>query len=66
MKILNIRDMETSAAHREFLRVPALSMGLFNPAIDTAVPQQPHTEDDRLLSRCARGLVRGGFPNLID
>jgi quercetin dioxygenase-like cupin family protein len=60
MKILNIRDIDTSDIYREFLRVPALSMGLYQHAIDAAVPQQPHGEDEMYFVISGRGMIEVG------
>jgi len=46
MKILNIRDLETTEVYREFLRVPSLSLGLYTHEVGASVPQEPHTEDE--------------------
>ena len=45
MKVLNIRDLETTAVYHEFLRVPSLSLGLYRHEVDASEPQEPHTED---------------------
>ncbi len=57
MTILNIRDLQSSDVYREFLRVPALSMGLYNHAVDANVPQQPHTEDEVYYVLSGRGVI---------
>jgi hypothetical protein len=41
MKVFNIRDLVTEAVYQEFLRVPALSLGLYNHVAGAAVPQDP-------------------------
>jgi mannose-6-phosphate isomerase-like protein (cupin superfamily) len=46
MKVLNVRDIEAAEVYREFLRVPALSLGLYKHGVELRVPQQPHTEDE--------------------
>lgn len=54
MKVFNIRELETAEVYREFLRVPALSVGLYSHQVGVDVPQQPHTEDEVyfVLSGC--------------
>lgn len=61
MKVLNIREMETAEVYREFLRVPALSLGLYNHGVGADVPQQPHTEDEVyfVLSGCGSIEIDG-------
>jgi len=46
MKIVNIADLEATGIYHEFLRVPALSLGLYKHPVGTSVPQDPHTEDE--------------------
>jgi mannose-6-phosphate isomerase-like protein (cupin superfamily) len=46
MKVLNVRDIEAAEVYREFLRVPALSLGLYKHGVGANLPQQPHTEDE--------------------
>jgi hypothetical protein len=46
MKVLNIRDLETTEVHGDFLRVPSLSLGLYRHEVDASVPQEPHTKDE--------------------
>lgn len=36
----------TGDLYHEFLRVPAMSMGLYELAVGAADPQEPHTEDE--------------------
>lgn len=57
MKILHLRDVEVTGVYREFLRVPALSMGLYKHAAGAAVPQQPHTEDEVYYVLSGRGEI---------
>ena len=61
MKVLNIREIETREVYREFLGVPALSLGLYNHGVGANVPQQPHTEDEVyfVLSGCGSIEVDG-------
>ncbi|MBZ5674428.1 MAG: cupin domain-containing protein [Acidobacteriia bacterium] len=46
MKIVNIADLEATGIYHEFLRVPALSLGLYKHPVGTNVPQDPHAEDE--------------------
>jgi mannose-6-phosphate isomerase-like protein (cupin superfamily) len=57
MKILNISDLETTEVYREFLRVPSLSLGLYNHEIGASVPQKPHTEDEVYLVVSGIGVI---------
>lgn len=57
MKALNIRDLDPAALYREFLRVPALSMGLYHHAPGASVPQKPHTEDEVYAVLSGRGMI---------
>jgi mannose-6-phosphate isomerase-like protein (cupin superfamily) len=47
-QVVRLADLTLGATeiYREFLRVPALSLGLYWHAPGIAVPQQPHTEDE--------------------
>jgi mannose-6-phosphate isomerase-like protein (cupin superfamily) len=57
MKVLNIRDIEAAEVYREFLRVPALSLGLYKHGIGLSVPQQPHTEDEVYFVLSGSGTI---------
>lgn len=57
MKILNIGRLPHTGVYHEFLRVPALSLGLYRHAADTQVPQQPHTEDEVYYVISGRGAI---------
>jgi mannose-6-phosphate isomerase-like protein (cupin superfamily) len=57
MKVLNIGDLKTSEVYREFLRVPALSLGLYKHEAGADVPQQPHTEDEVYYVISGRGTI---------
>ncbi len=57
MKILNIQDLETTEVYREFLRVPALSLGLYRHEVGAIVPQDPHTEDEVYFVISGRGAI---------
>jgi mannose-6-phosphate isomerase-like protein (cupin superfamily) len=47
-QVVRLAGLTLGAAenYREFLRVPALSLGLYRHPPGIAVPQQPHTEDE--------------------
>ena len=46
MTIVNIADLEAAGVYHEFLRVPALSLGLYKHPVGINVPQDPHAEDE--------------------
>ena len=48
------------ALYLEFLRVPALSMGLYELAAGSADPQQPHNEDEVYYVVSGAGMIRVG------
>jgi quercetin dioxygenase-like cupin family protein len=47
-QVVRLADLTlgTADVYREFLRVPALSLGLYRHPPGIEVPQQPHTEDE--------------------
>jgi mannose-6-phosphate isomerase-like protein (cupin superfamily) len=47
-------------AYLEFLRVPALSAGLYALPAGAADPQQPHNEDEVYVVLAGRGALRIG------
>lgn len=47
----------------EFLRVPALSMGLYRLPAGSVDPQQPHTEAEVYYIAGGRGMLRVGEEN---
>lgn len=57
MTVINIAALGTAAVYREFLRVPALSLGLYNHDVGSCVPQQPHTEDEVYFVISGRGMI---------
>jgi len=57
MKGINIAELRTAAIYKEFLRVPALSLGLYRHDVGTNVPQQPHTEDEVYFVISSRGMI---------
>jgi mannose-6-phosphate isomerase-like protein (cupin superfamily) len=46
MTIVNLFDVDVTGIYREFLRVPALSLGVYRHGVGVDVPQEPHTEDE--------------------
>ena len=44
----------------EFLRVPAISMGLYELAAGSHDPQEPHSEDEVYYVVSGRGMIRVG------
>jgi quercetin dioxygenase-like cupin family protein len=51
---------QNNKLYLEFLRVPALSMGLYRLAVGGVDPQQPHTEDEVYYVAGGRGMLRVG------
>ncbi len=49
---------QTSNLYLEFLRVPALSLGLYELAAGSRDPQQPHTEDEIYYVVKGQGMIR--------
>jgi mannose-6-phosphate isomerase-like protein (cupin superfamily) len=47
----------------EFLRVPSMSMGLYQLAAGADDPQSPHTEDEVYYITGGRGMIRVGDEN---
>lgn len=60
MKVFRIGDMPAGEAYHEFLRVPALSAGIYRHPVGDAVPQQPHTEDEVYHVISGRGRIALG------
>jgi mannose-6-phosphate isomerase-like protein (cupin superfamily) len=44
----------------EFLRVPALSMGLYRLVVGAVDPQEPHSEDEVYYIASGRGMIQVG------
>jgi quercetin dioxygenase-like cupin family protein len=57
MMVINISELRTAAIYNEFLRVPALSLGIYRHDVGANVPQQPHTEDEVYFVISGRGRV---------
>lgn len=61
-ELTNLIDQqnETSQDYLEFLRVPALSAGLYMLAAGAVDMQKPHTEDEVYYVLSGRGIIRVG------
>ena len=59
-QIVRLADLTLGATeiYREFLRVPALSLGLYRHAPGAAVPQQRHTEDEVYYLMAGTGKIK--------
>ena len=55
-----IVEQQVGQAYLEFLRVPALSLGLYALPAGGVDPQQPHTEDEVYYVVEGRGFIRVG------
>ena len=55
--VINIAELRTAAVYHEFLRVPALSLGLYKHHAAAIVPQEPHTEDEVYFVISGRGMI---------
>jgi mannose-6-phosphate isomerase-like protein (cupin superfamily) len=51
---------QQSELYLEFLRVPALSVGLYELAAGSVDPQQPHTEDEVYYVVSGQAMIRVG------
>lgn len=57
---LIIEQQKSGKSYLEFLRVPALSVGLYTLPAGGIDPQQPHTEDEVYYIVEGRGVIRVG------
>lgn len=57
---LIIEQQKSGKSYLEFLRVPALSVGLYTLPAGGVDPQQPHTEDEVYYIVEGRGFIRVG------
>lgn len=48
---------EQTGAYHEFLRIPAMSMGVYKLPAGGVDPQQPHTEDEAYTIVSGRGSI---------
>lgn len=65
MDAFEVRDLaaqqaQTGKLYLEFLRVPALSVGLYMLPADGTDPQQPHSEDEVYYVVSGKGMIRVG------
>lgn len=52
------RSIQQDNRYQEFLRVPAMSMGLYTLQAGTVDDQQPHAEDEVYVVVAGRGQIR--------
>ena len=52
--------MRSRERYQEFLRVPALSAGLYVLGVGETDPQRPHQEDEIYYVTSGRGMIRVG------
>lgn len=57
---LQAQRSKASNLYLEFLRVPSMSMGLYELAAGSDDPQQPHTEDEVYYVVSGQGMIRVG------
>jgi mannose-6-phosphate isomerase-like protein (cupin superfamily) len=57
---LEARRAATGRMYLEFLRVPALSCGLYTLPSGSVDPQQPHSEDEVYVIMQGKGQIRVG------
>lgn len=60
MDIYQIANLRPRERYLEFLRVPALSAGLYVLGAGDADPQRPHQEDEIYYVTSGRGVMRVG------
>ena len=60
MDIYQISDLRPRGRYHEFLRVPALSAGLYVLGAGDSDPQRPHREDEIYYVTSGRGMMRVG------
>ena len=57
---LTAEQQASGKLYLEFLRVPSLSVGVYNLPAGSADPQQPHNEDEVYHVVNGRGMIRAG------
>ena len=62
MDAFELRDLDNDRAaagrlYEEFLRVPAMSMGLYVLEAGAADPQSPHSEDEAYIVMAGRAVI---------
>jgi mannose-6-phosphate isomerase-like protein (cupin superfamily) len=60
MDIYHVSHLRPRERYHEFLRVPALSAGLYVLGAGDADPQRPHREDEIYYVTSGRGMIRVG------
>ncbi len=60
MDIYHLGTMRSRERYHEFLRVPALSAGLYVLGAGATDPQRPHGEDEIYYVTSGRGMIRVG------
>jgi len=60
MDIYHVGTMRSRERYHEFLRVPALSAGLYVLGVGETDPQRPHLEDEIYYVTSGRGMIRVG------
>ncbi len=60
LSALQAQRASSGHLYHEFLRVPALSMGLYELAAGSNDPQQPHDEDEAYYVVSGQGMIRVG------
>jgi mannose-6-phosphate isomerase-like protein (cupin superfamily) len=57
MQVIQLSDIDFAGYYREFLRVPAMSLGLYKHPAGADVPQKPHLEDEIYHVVAGRGKI---------
>src|SRR6266850_1675429 len=60
MDIYHVGTMRSRERYHEFLRVPALSAGLYVLGVGEIDPQRPHLEDEIYYVTSGQGMIRVG------
>ena len=60
MDIYHIAKLRHPERYQEFLRVPALSAGMYVLGVGATDPQRPHREDEIYYVTSGRGMIRVG------
>lgn len=58
MQIFRAPDIKVHGVYTEFLRVPAMSLGIYHHRAGTGVVQDPHLEDEVYVVLSGTGMVR--------
>jgi mannose-6-phosphate isomerase-like protein (cupin superfamily) len=57
---LEKQQAQTGKSYLEFLRVPAMSAGVYTLPVGSTDPQKPHKEDEMYYVVCGRARMRVG------